>query len=112
MDEWQSATVCASRLQKKDIRRALDLARLIFPGFDAPDYSQQGLLFVKKQYHRQGIARRLFQLVLRHCGSDTITVNPSPCAAGTYRRLGFVATGGEKTVNGIRFTPIEYRQRA
>ena len=62
--------------------------------------------------HRQGIARALFSALRDHCRTapDTprITVNSSPYAVEAYRRLGFRATGGERTVDGIRFTPMEY----
>ena len=61
---------------------------------------------------RQGIARALFSTLRDHCRTapDTprITVNSSPYAVGAYRRLGFRATGDERTVDGIRFTPMEY----
>jgi len=70
------------------------------------------LMFVDKQYHRRGIARRLFDTVL-NCrnvinGHDRVTVNSSPYAVNVYRRLGFQPTGTEQTINGLRFTPMEY----
>ena len=67
---------------------------------------------VKKDYHRRGIARRLFQTVEEICKSQNniskITVNSSPYAIEVYHRLGFVDTDKELTVNGIRFTPMSY----
>lgn len=70
------------------------------------------LLFVEKAYHRQGIARTLFCTLRDQCRTDPaitrITVNSSPYAVEAYRRLGFRATGSERTVDGIRFTPMEY----
>ncbi len=70
------------------------------------------LLFVKKEYHRRGIARKLFQTIEEICKNrhnmSTITVNSSPYALEAYRRLGFVDTGKEQTVNGIRFIPMSY----
>jgi len=71
------------------------------------------LFFVQKEYHRQGIARRLFQTILSTFTKDDstkrITVNSSPYATEVYHQLGFTDTDKEKTVNGIRFTPMEYR---
>lgn len=67
------------------------------------------LLFVRKQYHRKGIARKLFEQAKAVCaanGAKSITVNSSPYAVEAYRRLGFAATGEEQTINGIRFTPM------
>ncbi|WP_423408137.1 GNAT family N-acetyltransferase [Heyndrickxia sp. MSNUG] len=70
------------------------------------------MLFVKKEYHRQGIARRLFQAVEEACkntnGISEITVNSSPFAVTVYKRLGFIETDNEQFVNGIRFTPMSY----
>jgi GNAT superfamily N-acetyltransferase len=69
------------------------------------------LLFVRKEYHRRGIARALFGEAKRACqesGAKEITVNSSPYAAEAYRRLGFIPTEAEKCVNGIRFTPMKY----
>lgn len=71
------------------------------------------LLFVAKEYHRQGIAGRLFNAALEHCKKDgraeCITVNASPYAAEAYHHLGFKDLNIEQTLNGIRFTPMEYR---
>lgn len=67
------------------------------------------LLFVKKQYHRRGIARALFEKALTACaasGAKSITVNSSPYAVEAYRRLGFTETGKEQTIKGILFTPM------
>ena len=70
------------------------------------------MLFVKKEYHRQGIARNLFQTVKEICkrqgNISRITVNSSPYAVEVYHRLGFVDMDKEQTVNGIRFTPMAY----
>jgi len=71
------------------------------------------LLFVKKEYHRRGIARKLFETASDECNQEKslekFTVNSSPYAVEVYRRLGFVPTGTEENVNGIRFTPMELR---
>jgi len=69
------------------------------------------LLFVKKEYHRQGIARSLFETV-RDSYEDKdvkeITVNSSPYAVQVYHRLGFREKDSEQVINGIRFTPMSY----
>lgn len=70
------------------------------------------LLFVDKQHHRKGIARRLLNTVLAYYQTNTpckeMTVNSSPYAVKAYERLGFIATGTEQTFNGVRFTPMKY----
>ena len=146
------------RLQKSDIKPALDLVWTVFEEFEVPDYTDEGIqefkkfisydskieqfekgeicfwgckenetfvgviatkrvnhictLFVKKEYHRRGIAKSLFNTVLDHCRNvnniTQITVNSSPYAVEVYHRLGFQDTDKEQTINGIRFTPMRY----
>jgi len=64
------------------------------------------LLFVDKQYHRKGIARALFNEMLKHyktnSGYSEITVNSSPYAAEVYHRLGFKDTSAEQIINGMK----------
>jgi GNAT superfamily N-acetyltransferase len=74
-------------------------------------FSHISLLFVKKEYHRRGIAKALFETVKQACagsGASEITVNSSPYAVEVYSRLGFVPTDAEQNVNGIRYTPMKY----
>ncbi|MBU3182591.1 GNAT family N-acetyltransferase [Clostridium psychrophilum] len=70
------------------------------------------MMFVNKEYHRQGIARSLFQTVEERCKSvgniKKITVNSSPYAIKVYHHLGFINIDEELNVNGIRFTPMSY----
>lgn len=71
------------------------------------------LLFVKKEYHRRGIARQLFdklktEIVKNNTDTEFITVNSSPFAVHIYERLGFVATDKELIQDGIRFIPMKY----
>lgn len=68
------------------------------------------LLFVRKEYHRQGVATRLFRRVAETYGNGQVrvivTVNSSPYAVGFYHRLGFADTDREQVADGIRFTPM------
>lgn len=64
--------------------------------------------FVKGSYHRKGIGTKLFQYLL-HNDPGPITLNSSPYGLPFYQALGFRLTDKEQTVNGIRFTPMEYR---
>lgn len=66
------------------------------------------LLFVRKEFHRQGIAKKLFCYMLYQIESDRITVNSSPYALEIYGKLGFTATNTEQITNGIRYTPMIY----
>ena len=69
------------------------------------------MLFVDKNYHRQGIARALFQKLIEYFSKNDacpeITVNSSLYAVEAYKRLGFVPTGTEQQKNGIRYVPMK-----
>ena len=64
--------------------------------------------FVGGQYHRKGIGTKMFDYLLENYKGNNITVNSSPYGLGFYKKLGFVPTEEEKTINGIRFTPMIY----
>ncbi len=66
------------------------------------------LFFVDGDYHKQGIGRKLFKKVLEQSTASRMTVNSSPFAVPVYRKLGFIDTDKEQTVNGLRFTPMAY----
>lgn len=67
------------------------------------------LFFVDGEYHRNGIGKKLFQTVLSQCSSNRMTVNSSPYAVPVYHKLGFTDTDTEQVINGLRFTPMEYK---
>lgn len=70
--------------------------------------SHIALFFVDGRFQRQGIGRKLFDAVLTDCTAEKITVNSSPYAVPVYHRFGFTDTDTEQSVNGLRFTPMEY----
>ena len=63
--------------------------------------------FVKAEYHRQGIGRKLWEYLLENSKSEVITVNSSPYAVPVYHRLGFVDTETEQLSDGMRYTPMK-----
>ena len=66
------------------------------------------LFFVDKKYQRQGVGKKLFQTILENKISK-LTVNSSPFAIPIYHKLGFKDTAEEQVINGLRFTPMEYK---
>lgn len=68
------------------------------------------LFFVDGKHQRQGIGRKLFEIVLENSLSNELTVNSSPYAKEIYHRLGFEDTDVEQAVTGIRFIPMIYRK--
>ena len=68
--------------------------------------------FVDGQYHRKGVGTKMFDYLLENYKGNIITVNSSPYGLGFYKKLGFVPTEEEKTINGIRFTPMIYERKS
>ena len=67
-----------------------------------------GGFFVDAAYHCRGIGRRLFEAMRQDYARQVFTVNSSPYAVEVYRHLGFIPTDGEQTVDGLRFTPMQF----
>lgn len=72
------------------------------------------LVFTDKDYHRRGIATAIFNRLINDVKAENpevkrITLNGSPYGKPFYHHVGFVDTDVEKTVDGIRFTAMEYR---
>lgn len=65
--------------------------------------------FVDREYQRLGIGRKLFKRMREDFPGRTITLNSSPYGLPIYKAFGFTAKDSEQTVNGIRFTPMEYK---
>lgn len=66
--------------------------------------------FVKAQYHRQGIGRRLWEYLLENSLSKIITVNSSPYAVCIYHKFGFTDLDTEQVSDGIRYTAMKYER--
>ncbi len=69
------------------------------------------LLFVREQFHRLGIAKRLVGVAVDYYRQQdlkirAVTVNSSPYAVEAYKKMGFIPLGPEKKENGIRFTSM------
>ena len=66
--------------------------------------------FVKAEYHRQGIGRKLWEYLLKNSQNEIITVHSSPYAVPVYHKLGFVDTNTEQLSDGMRYTPMKYER--
>ena len=74
------------------------------------DRAHISLLFVHKDYHKQGISRNLVDSLLNLSEENSITVNSSPYALEIYRKMGFVVQEELQEKDGIKFIPMK-RQR-
>lgn len=71
------------------------------------------LVFTHYAYHRKGIASAIFHQLLSDVRNENpalthLTLNSSPYGKPFYLHVGFRPTDVEKTMNGIRYTPMEY----
>lgn len=74
------------------------------------------LVFVKKEYHRKGVATALFRYLLDELLKEDpalseITLNSSPYGLPFYLYLGFVPQSDEQEEDGMRFTPMKYNPK-
>ena len=70
------------------------------------------LCFVKRSFQKMGVGKKLLCEAVKVCRErnrdiEKITVNSSLNAYAAYRQFGFKGENTEKTVNGIRFIPLE-----
>ena len=75
--------------------------------------SHINLAFVKKEYHRKGVATSIFRYLLEDIRKENpalkeITLNSSPYGKPFYLHIGFVPLTEEQKTDGIRFTPMKY----
>lgn len=71
------------------------------------------LVFVKKEYHRKGIATEIFGFLLEDLRREKpelseITLNSSPYGLPFYLHLGFIPQSEELEKDGIRYTPMKF----
>jgi GNAT superfamily N-acetyltransferase len=98
------------RLKINCIAYVAEIENVIVGVLEIRDYNHISLLFVKKHHQNQGIAKALIAkavtISLKN-KAKKLEVDSSPFAVNIYKRLGFVETAWEKTIDGIRFTSME-----
>ena len=72
-------------------------------------------LFVDRHWHRQGLARRLWEAArlaaIRRGAGGSFTVNASNHAVAVYEKFGFERTASTQCVKGLYFNPMRYTPR-
>lgn len=76
--------------------------------------SHISLLFVREEFHRQGIAKTMLTNALNEIlridpAINQITVNSSPYAKNIYEKMGFIAMDSVQQQDGILFIPMVKR---
>lgn len=98
------------------IYAAFDDGRIIGIIGTRPNKTHINLVFVKKEYHRQGVATALFRFLLEDVLRENpelkeVTLNSSPYGKPFYLHIGFIPLSEELETDGIRFTPMKYTIR-
>ncbi len=69
------------------------------------------LLFVHKDYHRNGIATQIVDMLCKYlrdvCHENSMIVRAAPYAVEFYKKTGFRVLEPERNVSGIRVTTME-----
>lgn len=65
------------------------------------------LFFIRPEYHRKGIGRRLFDFTLCDNPAQEMTVNSSSYAVEFYQKLGFRQVCEQQETNGLKYTPMK-----
>jgi GNAT superfamily N-acetyltransferase len=78
------------------------------------DNNRISLLFVDKEYHGQGIAKKLVKESLKICIQKDAKLNKfyvhaSPFSIPVYKKLGFIETDNMQENNGIKYLPMEMK---
>ena len=68
------------------------------------------LFFVDGKYHKQGIGKQLWNVMLSENPNHELTVHSSLFAIPIYERLGFVKTGEIQTKDGITYLPMMFKR--
>lgn len=69
-----------------------------------------GGFFVKAEHQGKGFGRMLFDAMKQDYERQEFTVNSSPCAVKIYEHLGFTGISDEQVVDGLKFTPMIYKE--
>ena len=65
------------------------------------------LFFIKEEYLRKGIGRKLFDALIADNPVPGMTVNSSSYAVPFYRSLGFKEVKEPQVTNGLRYVPMK-----
>lgn len=68
------------------------------------------LFFVDGKYHKQGIGKQLWNVMLSENPYHELSVHSSLYAIPVYERLGFVKTGEIQTEDGITYLPMMFKR--
>ena len=102
IEEFKKCINDSTWIEKREFYGAFENSNLI--GVIATkDLSHIALFFVDGKYHKQGIGRKLYNMIESLNDKNYFTVNSSPYAHEIYKHLGFSDTDEMQEVNGLKF---------
>ncbi len=110
--KYASADELKGRVENGDTVLVAEALKTITGIIEIRDLNHVSFLFVDSAFQRKGIARELIDRSISIIKKNVpdiqnITVNSSPNAFSAYEKIGFKKLDDEKTINGIRFIPME-----
>lgn len=69
------------------------------------------LFFIKKEYQKMGIGKKLLEFILKLSPENEITANTALCSVNIFKRLGFSVCDTQQAINGITFIPMNYNKQ-
>jgi len=112
--DWIQPFKIAERQQNQINLLVAFVDSIIVGMIEIRDNKNISLLFVDKEYHGQGIAKRLFLESLKMCTQrepalNMFYVHASPFSISIYSKLGFVETDIMQEQFGIKYLPMEMK---
>lgn len=86
---------------------AFDEARLVGVMAVKDEGKHISLFFIREEYHRKGIGRRLFDAFIEETSVPEMTVNSSTYAVPFYKSLGFEQVQEPQITNGLKYVPMK-----
>lgn len=74
------------------------------------DNNHLNLLFTKPGFQKNGVGRLLFTELCTYVTGTELTVNSSLNSINAYKAMGFVESGTENEVQGIKYLPMVYNK--
>ncbi len=65
-------------------------------------------LFVEENFHKKGIAKKLWEVVLDESPSKKFTVNASLYSIDFYHKLGFINSEEQQESLGVKYQPMSF----
>ena len=112
--KYAGAEALAERLKSNSFVLIAESDENLIGMIEIRDNSHVAMFFVSQLYQKMGIGKTLLKHAVNLSSKNNIdlkkiTVNSSPNSVAAYEKMGFCATDVERTVNGIRHTPMELK---